>query len=140
MADIAGYGGAFAGPGTAGINLVSINEWSGTYECDTVAVPPSFGELWETAEPTIQRFSGTCKGKLTYNTASTKPIVFTSSSTTGLSAMKGTMTLTAFTGCTITGTFVWQTMSMTRPHAGYAEVTATFRNASTDVATTWDET
>ncbi len=134
--DIAGHGGAFAGP--AGMDFNAI-EWTGTLQIDEIAIPPAFGERWEGAELGAGRFRGSLRGKGQYNTASTAPFAIATAAT-DWSAFKGTCTLTSITGCTLVGTMIFSEISLRRAHGGYLEITANFRNATTDLLVTWDET
>lgn len=135
MAELTGNTGSVT-IGATGLKM-TVTEWSGTLDIDAVAIPAAFGEKWESSELTVGRFTGSLRGKITYNVASSKPF---DASGADWSVFKGSATLTAATGCTIAGTLIYNQVSITHTRNGYAEITANFRNSTTDVAVTWDET
>lgn len=142
MADIAGFGGQFA----SGNDLVfNANEWSATVDIDNIEVPAAFGEKWHGHALGAGRVTGTVTGKVAYNASNTAPIPLPTATgnTQSFSALgfEGTATLTATTGCTLYGTFIFHNVVLRRPHSGYMEITANFANSGSDVImNAWDET
>ncbi len=139
MADVSGFGGAMTLP--AGLYL-ALDEWSATLDIKLSEVPAAFSENYDTADLGPAKFSGSFRGKAQYNAASTKPFSVPTAGanwTTSTLGFKGSATLTAITGCTFTGTFLFHQLTFRRPHGGYLEVTGSFRNAAQDLTVTWDE-
>lgn len=141
MADIAGFGGNFAAASGLAFNA---NEWSATVDIDNIEVPAAFNAKWNGHALGTGRVTGTVNGKAAYNASATKPFPLptASSNTQSFTALgfESTATLTAATGCTISGTFIFHNIQIRRPHSGYVELTANFANANDDVIITWDET
>lgn len=122
--------------GASGIKMAVI-EWSASVDVDAVAIPAAFGEKWEGSALTVGRVTGSLRGKVQFDAASTKPMDLSGDD---WSAFSGSATLTAATGCTLTGTMNYTNVQITLNRNGYGDISANFRNAGSDCAVTWDET
>lgn len=140
--DIGGYGGSFSAG--SGWNM-SISEWSATIDVDVIDIPASFGELFHHARLGAARVTGSVKAKGQADAPNTDPFPLRTATTSttpwDTQGFESTAVLTADTGCTYTGTFIFHNVQLRRDHNGYLEITAQFRNKGEDFhRSAWDQT
>jgi len=132
---VVGTGGVVALP--TGLNLVATS-WGLTITQGVDQFTP-LASQWQVTLGTNGAWSGTCTGKVQFDSASTSPVPITTTDV-DIANMKGTVTLTAATGCTYSGACVISQVSIDRPeNLATATVTITFEGNGV-LGTAWDQT
>lgn len=135
--DIVGTGGAVTTP--TGFNI-DAQSWSVTVNVDTT-VYSTFASRWKKSKLTNANVTGSVSGILQYNDANAKPVPLataTETAGTAITSFSGSATLTATTGCTISGTFNFTRGTFGRNDK--QEMTATYDIESDgEVLMAWDE-
>ena len=132
--DIYGDGGNFAAP--AGFNG-DFRSWSATINTDT-AVYATFASRWKKSKLLASNVTGSAEAVVQFDAASTKPVP-DSGGKIDVASFTGTCTLTAATGCTMSGTFNFTSVQMSRSPDGEMTMVANIESDG-DVSIVWDET
>lgn len=138
--DIAGFGGSIS-LGNTNI-VITAFEWAGTLENDVIEIPSGFGEGWNHHKAGPGAFRGSVRGKAAAGTSTSDddgpfPIIGSGASADWGLYVTGAGTLTADSGNTISGSFIYSNFSVSRPHAGFCELSFDVENAGTDLAVVW---
>lgn len=139
--NIAGVGGGFTT--ITGFNG-KISSWSATYTIDTEEVTGFDSGGFRQYEPVAVSISGSATGTAQYDDTSATPLVAALADGSVLAVgdlenAKGTLTLTAITGCTWAFSAIITSVALDRPATGKATVTFNFVSNG-PVTQTWDET
>lgn len=131
---ISGFSGSIT-LGTGIVVGVDVTGFSCEIDIEEDKIPPAFGSKWNTSAPGAGSVKGTLRGNLAYDAAGTKPFDPSGSDWT---AFIGVVTLTSTTGCTITGTMMFNNVKLDRENGKHGTMEASFVNNLDDVAVTWD--
>ena len=139
--NIAGVGGAFTT--FTGFNG-NIASWSATYTIDTEEVTGFDSGGFRQYEPVAVALTGSASGTVQYDGASASPVLAALAdgavlAVGDLEGAKGTLTLTAITGCTWAFSGIFTSIAIDRPAAGKASITFNFLSNG-PITQTWDET
>jgi hypothetical protein len=110
-----------------------IDGWSATLSADEVTWR-TFASAWKTAANVAYGATGQFTGTIQFNAANTAPASATNTAWEGVS-----LTLTATTGCTLTGTANITSVAVNRPATDRMTGTWAFTFTGAPVIT-WDET
>lgn len=141
LKNIAGVAGNVALPTGFAAKL---SAWSGTLEIQTEEVTGFDSGGCDEHEPIGTAFSGSATGTGTYDASSTTPILGALADGSvlalgDLEGAKGTITLTAITGCTYAFTGIMTSVAMERPAKGKFTITFNFLRTG-PMTQTWDVT
>ncbi len=135
---IQGVGGSCTLP--AGF-YAKLSEFSATLDLNSVDTTGFSDVGWVVHEATFMHFSGSAKGTMVYDAASSSPAPPTlMAATPALTTANGSITLTFFTGCTWTFNGHMSKIAVTRPTQGKADITYDFEHQGGGVVQVWDET
>ena len=137
MATIEGINGAYSPVTDFNVKAAS---WNGTLNITTVEDTGFTDNGWESHKPTKLGLSGGAAGVGEFDADGTTPIPSAvMQSTAGLSSTRGSATLTATTGCTLSATTQMQSVGFNRANDGSLELSHSFVTSG-QVTLAWDET
>lgn len=138
---IEGLGGTVSFP--TGFNG-KLSAWSATFTVETTETTGFADGGYRVLEPVKQYIDGSASGTAQYDGASAAPVPASLMDGSGLalgdwSSVKGTVTLTATTGCTWAFSAVITSVAINRAADGKADITFNFQSRG-PITQTWDET
>jgi len=137
MSTIQGINGAYSG--VTGFNA-KMASWTANINIDNVETTGFSSNGYRDREPVIVHLDGNASGTGEFDASSTAPTPSALlAGTAAVSNAKGSMTLTATTGCTLAFTGVMQQVGLNRPNDGKLDVNHSFVSSGA-ITQTWDET
>ncbi len=131
-------GGTTGAVAATGFNI-DLDQWAAEITADTVRWR-TFSNLWKKSKNVAYQMQGSFQGTVQYDDPNTAPVPTNTGGTINEAAFEGvTLTLTAFTGCTYSGTANVVGSNLQRSADG--RMTGSFRfEYDGQPSQTWDET